>query len=285
MAEKTPDRNKKTVKRTRSTLLPISGVLATLGQKVHRICRSCGKDFECTNLGPMTAQNCPDCAEIHIKAQQKIEDDRIALEKETAYRKLIYYAQIPGKWGDTTFETSDPKLNKIHHAAFKFARSYAEGFTTKSPSVIFYSPGPGTGKTHLAMCIANHVLHQKRTSVVFKKARDLMLEIRSTYSDQEGDKETEASILKRVLSASLLVLDDVGVDPPTRWQQSTYWTIFDRRLDYQLPIIITTNKIIEGKGETLENIIGDRAYSRLIELSEKNVIDMTGPDLRWQMKK
>ena len=42
--------------------------------------------------------------------------------------------------------------------------------------------------------------------------RDLLLDIRRTFSDR--DDLTEADILDRVLSVQLLLLDDVGVDPP-----------------------------------------------------------------------
>ncbi|GAI81465.1 unnamed protein product, partial [marine sediment metagenome] len=141
------------------------------------------------------------------------------------------------------------------------------------------SPGNGTGKTRLAVCVANYILHEKRLPVLFKKARDLMLDIRRTFSDR-GDM-TEADILDKVLSVRLLVLDDVGVDPTSQWLRATYWTVFDRRLEWQLPIVITTNKPLEGEGGlSLGDFIGQGAVSRLIELCQGNVIDMFGPDLR-----
>ncbi len=107
-----------------------------------------------------------------------------------------------------------------------------------------------------------------------------MLDIRRTFSDR-GDM-TEADILDRVLSVQLLVLDDVGVDPTSQWLQATYWTVFDRRLEWQVPMIITTNKPFEAPAgeETLADRIGDGAVSRLVELCQGNVIDMSGPDLR-----
>lgn len=190
---------------------------------------------------------------------------------------MIALASIPPKWKEVTFGNSNPDLNP---RAFKIAKRYAEKFNTQSPSVVFYSPGNGTGKTHLVACIANYVLHEKRLPILFKKARDLMLEIRRTFSDR-GDL-TEADILNKVLSVPLLVLDDVGVDPPSRWLQATYWTLFDRRLEWQLPVIVTTNKPLEVTiGEvSLADGIGQGAVSRLIELCQGNVIDMTGPDLR-----
>lgn len=262
-------------RREQRDLSSISGALKNLGQKVQRICLDCGEEFETTNLGIATKIVCSKCGDERVKQEKEREGASRQAEAESRYHRLISIAQIPPKWEEVTFDNSDPKLNS---RAFKVAKRYAETFRAQSPSLIFYSPGNGTGKTHLVACIANHILHEKRLSVLFKKGRDLMLEIRRTFSDR--GEMTEADILDKVLSVQLLVLDDVGVDPPSRWIHGTYWTVFDRRLEWQLPVVITTNKPLEGTGETLADRIGDGAVSRLVELCAGNVIDMTGPDLR-----
>ena len=264
--------------RSEQSLSHISRVLEkTLGDKIEVTCIDCGKTFEATNLGRATAKICKGCAEKRDEHQEELE--RLAQEqaKEQRYRELIRLANIPPKWKGVTFDNSDPDLNP---RAFKLAKRYAEKFNAQSPSLVFYSPGNGTGKTHLVACIANHILHEKRLPILFKKARDLMLDIRRTFSDR--GELTEADILDRVLSVQLLVLDDVGVDPTSQWLQATYWTVFDRRLEWQLPVVITTNKPLEApQGEvSLTDRIGQGAVSRLIELCQGNVIDMSGADLR-----
>jgi DNA replication protein DnaC len=251
--------------------------MSRLGQKMKMICRDCGDEFEVINLGPATSHYCRKCGEVRLKQEEEKEILAKEAEEATRYRQMVAVAQIPPKWKGVTFENSNPDLNP---RAFKVARRYAERFTSESPSLIFYSPGNGTGKTHLAACITNYVLHQKRVSVIFKKARDLMLELRHSFAD--GANMSEADILNKLLSAPLLVLDDVGVDRRTEWLVSTYWTVFDRRVEWQLPVVITTNKPIEPEHgeEALADRIGEGAASRLIELCQGNDIDMTGPDLR-----
>jgi len=241
------------------------------------LCLDCGDEFEAVDLGIGTRKYCNKCADKNILQEEEDEKTKQAEQCEERYRELIRFAQIPPKWKDVTFANSNPNLNP---RASRIARKYAEKLGADSPSLIFYSPGNGTGKTHLSACIANHVLHELRYPVLFKKARDLMLEIRRTFADR--DEITEADILDRVLSTQLLVLDDVGVDPPSQWIRGTYWTVFDRRLEWQLPVIVTTNRPIEAEGneETLADRIGEGAVSRLIELCQGNVIDMTGEDLR-----
>jgi len=244
---------------------------------MKRICLDCTEEFEAVVLGPVTANYCLKCGQKRQRFQEVTE--RMAKEQLeiNRYREIVARAKIPPKWKEANFDNSKPGLSP---GAFKMAKLYAETFSVQSPSLVFYSPENGTGKTHLAACIANHVLHVKRVPILFKKARDLMLDIRRTFSD--GGDLTEADILNRVLSAQLLVLDDVGVDPTSQWLQATYWTVFDRRVEWQLPVVVTTNKPLEAPvGEVcLADRIGDGALSRLLGLCQGNVIDMSGLDLR-----
>lgn len=228
------------------------------------------------NLGPATARYCPECSIKRSARHLAAEEEARRRAEESHMRDLIRLANLSPKWRDVFFHNSDPRRQP---AAFKFARNYAENFTTESPSLIFYSPGNGTGKSHLAACIINHVLHENKIPVRWEKARDVMLELRRTFSDREL---SEASVLDRISYVKLLVLDDVGRDPASQWIHTTYWQVLDRRQDWNLPVVITTNLPLEGEGEgvTLADQIGEGAVSRLIGLCQGHIIDMTGPDLR-----
>jgi len=249
----------------------LSEVVSQWGRKIKRICPDCGEEFDAVDLGKATRWYCGKCAIERMAKEEQVMAQQAEADKEARYQAMIRQASLPPMWQEVTFRTSDATL---YPQAFKRIRDYAEKFTVKSPSLVLYSPDKGTGKTHMAACIANHVLHQYRYSVLYKKARDLMLDIRRTFSDR-GDNE--ADILDRVLSVKLLVLDDVGMDTPSEWIKSTYWTVFDRRLEWQLPVVVTTNRQVEGD---LVQYIGEGAVSRLIGLSRGNVIDMSGEDLR-----
>ena len=262
---------------SRRDFTPLSAFLATKKEKVKRPCQECGEEFETYNLGPASRKFCDKCSGVKAAEEEENRRQVEAALAESRYREIVAQARIPKMWRDARFETSDPGIRK---AAFKVARRYAETFSAESGTLAFYSKGYGCGKTHLAICIANHVLHQLRRPVLFKKARDLLLEIRSTFS--ERGTETEANILNQVLSVELLILDDVGVDNPSPWIESTYWTIFDRRLEWQLPTIITANYPLEAEVDevSLGDRIGHGALSRLAQLCQGNFVDMSGPDLR-----
>lgn len=263
--------------RNRRDFIPLGALLGARKEKVKKVCHECGDEFEAYDLGAFSRKFCNTCSSV--KAMQEEEDRRSqqAAVAELRYRELVVGAGIPKMWRDVGFETSDTTMNR---AAFKLARRYAENFNAESGTLVFYSSGYGCGKTHLAACIGNYALHELRLPVLFKKARDLLLEIRRTFS--EKGTETEAGILDQVLSVGLLILDDVGVDNPSPWIESTYWTIFDRRLDWQLPTIVTTNYPLEAEAneESLGDRIGYGARSRLAQMCQGEFIDMSGPDLR-----
>jgi len=235
---------------------------------------NCGHEFNA--IAELKRQYCDPCSILQAHREEEDMRAREAALMEARYRELVARAGIPPRWRDVTFSNSDGGLQG---EAFRVTQLYAEHFSRDSGSLVLYSRGFGTGKTHLAICIANYVLHYLRRAVLFKKARDLMLDIRRTFSDREV---TEADILDQVLSVELLVLDDVGMDPPSQWLEATYWTVFDRRLEQQLPVVATTNYALEPQGKEvgLGDRIGYGALSRLLQLSDGRVIELKGPDLR-----
>ncbi len=243
--------------------------------RTTRKCKKCGQEFEC--YAELFRAYCQPCSVSIRKGEEKDELERLLRQSDEAFRRLVIAAMITPQWTDTRFSNSNKSINR---KAFAVAEEYATTFNSGSGAIIFYSKGYGSGKTHLAACIANHVLHDLRRSVLFKKARDLMLEIRGTYSDQGG--LSEAEVLHRVLGVSLLVLDDVGIDTPGQWLEQTYWTVFDRRLEMQLPMVITTNYPLEPlTGEVgLGERIGYGALSRLRSLCAGRVIHTAEKDLR-----
>ena len=252
---------------------------AFLGMKNRQVkvwCRGCGQQFEALSLGSLTRRYCDACAETRALQEEMDRRSREEAYIDAKYREMVAAATIPKKWQRVNFANSDPTLNEV---AFRIARKYAESFSSESGTLVFYSPGYGCGKTHLAACIANHVLHELRRPVLFEKARDLLLNLRSTFSDPDN---SEADVLDQVLAADLLVLDDVGVDRPSGWVESTYWTIFDRRQDWELPMVVTTNYAIEPEPDQygLGDRIGYGAMSRLRQMCNGEFIDMSGPDLR-----
>lgn len=80
---------------------------------------------------------------------------------------------------------------------------------TKGKSFTLWLQGkPGTGKSHLSYAFAHEVNKIGKYKVLFIDMSELVKEIRSTFNNQST--ETEQSIIKKLTSTDLLILDDIG---------------------------------------------------------------------------
>lgn len=248
-------------------------------EKVELTCKRCGGEFQGYFLGIFTRLYCEPCSLIVQEEDRKriAEEERLAAEQ--AQRERVKRARIPFDFKDKRFENSNPS---IHSRAFQSCKNYALEFKASSPSLIIYSDVFGSGKTHLAACIANHVLHERHINVRFTKATDILMELRATFD--RGAREGEVEVYNRILSPTLLVIDDLGVDSPTEWTASAFWSIFDKRQEMKLPVVVTTNYSPADDG-TLTDRIGGGALSRLRGMCLNEVIAFKGKDLRREKKK
>ncbi len=263
--------------RENTSLQPLSRTLRFSQARIKVVCLKCGTPFEAFNMGNWTRKYCNPCAEEKAKEDAEVIARAKKQDELTRYLDIIARARIPADLRETTFANADPKINE---KIFAWGQQYAETFSPhQSRSLLMTSRTTGTGKTYLAACIANHVLHEKKLSVRFQDAQSLLLDIRNTYSE---DRLSEAQVLDQVLRVDLLVLDDVGWAPKSEWIEGIYANILNRRIHHELPVIVTTNYPFEddGRGQFLRDRIGERAYSRLKAMCGGAIIRFPGKDLR-----
>jgi DNA replication protein DnaC len=96
----------------------------------------------------------------------------------------------------------------------------------------------GVGKTHLAIAALKEIV-KRGCAGLFYDYGELLKEIRSSYSSE--NPITESNVLQPVLSAEVLLLDDLGSSKPSHWALETVGHILGTRYNAKRPTIITTN--------------------------------------------
>ena len=138
---------------------------------------------------------------------------------------------------------------------------------------------PGIGKTHIAVSVLRRLVEEKHVRGLFYDVRDLLRVIRSTYNPVV--RTAEMDILRPVMDAELLVLDDLGAEKPSEWVEETMNLIVNTRYNERRPTIFTTNyedRPDEGDIDTLKVRVGFRLHSRLHEMCE--FLEYDGGDYR-----
>lgn len=194
---------------------------------------------------------CPEAVAAYEAAQaERIAQEKAEREAEKNRKFQEHVNKIVGESGmgvrfqrrifDTFIETGENKR------ALAACRRYAEGFDNLLPergqpepgrNGLFISGPPGTGKTHLAAAISNFLLSHGKP-VICMTMIDLLERIKHTFNKTGAD---EAEVLQIYKTVPLLVIDDIGKEPPTEWAISTVYNIINSRYEAYLPTIITTN--------------------------------------------
>lgn len=114
--------------------------------------------------------------------------------------------------------------------AVQKAKSYA-----KDPTGWLYIHGtPGTGKSHLAAAIANH-LKRYGWSIAYRSVPAMLDLIRDSASRGQVD-----ALYQSLAKFDLVVYDDIGADnTPTDWADAHIFRLMNERVD--MPTIFTSN--------------------------------------------
>jgi DNA replication protein DnaC len=251
-------------------------------------CRFCGVELKPRVLMGMPLKNVMlpcECAtaqaywewrDNEVSRRNALDEQKDIGERKKRYMEaLIKSSGIKERFKTRTFKTF--KKNAGSSNAYSKAYLYATTFEYGKGRGLFFTGSHGTGKTHLAAAIANHLLDKKH-QVIFRSSTDLLDDIKRTYQDSANT----FSVIDLFKSADLLIIDDFGKELPTDWALTLLYSIIDSRYECNLPIIITTNytdiQLIERLSRNSEEKTAKAILSRLYETCD--LVEMTWEDYR-----
>lgn len=113
-------------------------------------------------------------------------------------------------------------------------RSFATlGFMNKGENIIFIGD-PGTGKSHLAIALAELAIHEGRKAYYITMS-DLIAKINTAIQTKKTEK-----LFRTMRIPSLIVIDEVGYQQLTQEQTEIFFAIVSNRYE-RASIILTSN--------------------------------------------
>ena len=216
-------------------------------------------------------------------------------------------ARIPRRYEHCDFQNFDTDLqhedaraedwNRSLEQAKLVVESFARDYPVGTDSGMLLMGPCGVGKTHLAVAALKQLVLRGHNGL-FYDYRELLKEIQASYNPE--NQTTEMGVLEPVLTAELLLLDDLGASKPSAWALETVGHILNTRYNEKRVTLLTTNYLDSSvaatetarlpsdqpfgvaREDSLADRVGQRIRSRLYEMCR--TIEILAPDYRKEIR-
>lgn len=204
---------------------------------------------------------CPACSAERERGNQRWLADRAKAEVVSLWADRVEAAGVPQRFRTRTLESFEV-TNPLQQVALDFSRDYAHGFAAvrrTGRSAIFLGK-PGTGKTHLAAGIAQHVMRVHDASVLFVTAARMVRMVKDTWT--RGASRSESEVVASMVFPDLLVIEEVGVQQGTEFERNVLFDVLNERYEQRKPSLLLGNCTLD---ELSSRYVGERVVDRLRE--------------------
>jgi DNA replication protein DnaC len=222
-------------------------------------------------------------------------------------------ARIPNRYEHCDFDNFDTKLYDMENGpefvkwnhgleqAKLVTEAFARDYPTGSDTGLLLMGPCGAGKTHLAVSALRQIVLRGHTGL-FYDYRELLKEIQGSYNPES--QTSELGVLEPVLTADVLLLDDLGASKPSPWALETVGHILNSRYNERRITLLTTNyldtagpaaapaprrpqlpsgqAVSAAREDSLTDRLGMRIRSRLYEMCR--TIELFAPDYRREVR-
>lgn len=237
-------------------------MLQTNEQIVTKTCPRHG-DYEARSMALMGREiitECPQCIQDQRSAEiaQRAAAERHAMEQRL--ERLLGRALIPKRFASLGFDSYHPdndRAARVKAACVRYAERFEERLAMGGGLTL--CGNTGTGKTHLACAIANHVMREHGRTALFTSITRMSARIKSSYSP--GAPMTEEQAITVFVEPDLLIIDELGAQRGTETELLLAQEVINERYLDVRPTILISNL----SEQELAQFVGDRAMNRMLE--------------------
>ncbi|CAB3783315.1 ATP-binding protein [Pararobbsia alpina] len=213
---------------------------------------------------------CPTCAEERAQEVWAREESERAEVSARMAKQRRSYACIPSRFDGCTFDNyvTDTEGKR---AALTAVRNFVEALdsrldpSSKEPFWLAMHGKVGTGKSHLCVAAINAVI--EKHSPMYMEVPRIVQRVSATW--RRDSSESESDVVRNLTTVGLLVIDEIGVQRGTEFEQTIMTDILNARYSNHMPTILATNY----NKPNLDAVLGDRIADRLREVGKRVIFD------------
>ena len=204
----------------------------------------------------------------------KYNDSNVSTAKNQTFETfdLNLYSDVANK--EKYNSTISPRKNMENIK--KVTLNFVDNFDDENVKNLLFSGGTGLGKTYLSNCIVSSLLNKGKT-VIYQTAPVMLDKLIAEMFDKNN---VSNSFSENLLTADLLVIDDLGTETMNSLKFSELYKIINTRLLNQnnkiTKTIISTNLSLQQLFETYD----ERLVSRFV--GPYDIFKFFGEDIRFK---
>lgn len=171
------------------------------------------------------------------------------------------------------FEEWNKSSIHMKNKAIDYYKSFNKIRKTRRNSIMLCG-NPGSGKTHIALALANNFL-KKNLKVIYMPYRDVITGIKQNFLDKEYYKK----MLSKYQTCDILLIDDLYKGKVNETDVNIMFELINYRYLNYLPLIISTEFTVDML-LSFDEAIGSRIY----EMSKDFLIEIEGTENNYRLR-